>query len=98
MTRTRPIFWDWHGTDYGDNWPRLGVREGKWKLLMTLDRSRMELYDIVDDRSQSNNLATANPQVVDRLAAEALAWRKTLPTQPPSSAFSKLRQNVKVQP
>jgi len=32
IVRTRPIFWEWQGTQREpDYWPRLAVREGDWE-------------------------------------------------------------------
>ncbi|MBI1375006.1 MAG: sulfatase-like hydrolase/transferase [Phycisphaera sp.] len=90
--RDKPIFWEWRGASFGDNWPRLAVRDAQWKLVMNNDGSRMELYDLTADRAQASDLAKANPQVVQRLAAEALAWQKTLPTAPPQNALSSIRK------
>jgi N-acetylgalactosamine-6-sulfatase len=83
--RTKPIFWEWRFNIAGDTLnksPMLAVRAGGWKLLMNPDRSRVELYDIPKDPSELTNLAAANPDVVDRLAAKLLAWRRTLPEGP----------------
>jgi N-acetylgalactosamine-6-sulfatase len=95
MDRTRPIYWDWRGASYGENWPRLAIRDGRWKLLMTLDRKRIELYDVVADRQQARDLSAQHPDVTQRLADAALAWRKTLPTDTPSQAISKDRRKPK---
>ena len=77
-TRTKPIFWEWRGPAHGQNWPRLGVRDGTWKLLMTYDRGRVELYDVVHDRAESKNLAQVHPEIARRLADKATAWKKSL--------------------
>ncbi len=95
MDRTRPIYWDWRGASHGENWPRLAIRDGRWKLLMTLDRKRIELYDVVADRQQARDLSAQHPDVTQRLADAALAWRKTLPTDTPSQAISKDRRKLK---
>lgn len=60
----------------------LGIRSGNWKLLMNPDRSRVELYDVVADPKEIDNLADVNPEVVEQLSAEALAWQATLPPGP----------------
>jgi N-acetylgalactosamine-6-sulfatase len=83
--RTRPLFWEWRYRIIGhviNRSPMLAIRDGKWKLLLNPDRSRVELYDIPADPSELNNLANRNPQVVEELAAKALAWQKTLPKSP----------------
>jgi N-acetylgalactosamine-6-sulfatase len=91
VTRSKPIFWEWRGNPRGDNWPRLAVRDGDWKLVMTVDRSRIELYRIPNDRFERDNLADRRPEIVKRLAEKALQWKSTLPTEPPSHCFSKTR-------
>jgi N-acetylgalactosamine-6-sulfatase len=60
----------------------LAIRDGKWKLLMNPDRSRVELYDIPADPSELNNLAGERPDVVKRLSGQLLAWRNSLPEGP----------------
>jgi N-acetylgalactosamine-6-sulfatase len=86
--RRRPLFWEWRFSIAGEVFhhsPMLAVRDQHWKLLLNPDRSRVELYDIPRDPTQLANLADKHPELVERLAGEALAWQKTLPegrTQP----------------
>jgi N-acetylgalactosamine-6-sulfatase len=93
ISRTKPIFWEWQGGHQGDNWPCLGVRHEQWKLLMTFDRSHVELYDVPTDRSESKNLADQHPDVVKKLIAMIEKWKAELPTSPPSNCISKMRQD-----
>ena len=84
-TRQKPLMWEWRGPVYGsvlDSAPMLAIREGKWKLLMNPDRSRVELYDIPGDPSEVDNLADREPAVVKRLSNQVLTWQKTLPKGP----------------
>lgn len=82
--RKGPLYWEWlfevRGPDYTP--PQLAVRDGKWKLMLNPDRSRVELYDIPADPEERNNVAGANPQIVETLAEKALAWQKSLPLSP----------------
>jgi len=83
--RTRPIFWEWRFRVAGHtihHSPMLAVRDGPWKLLMNPDRSRVELYNVPSDPSEVDNLASAHPEIVQRLAKPLLAWQKTLPKGP----------------
>lgn len=85
VARRRPLLWEWREPVYGsvlNNAPMLAMREGKWKLLMNPDRSRVELYDIPRDPSEVNNRADREPETVRRLASRLLAWQKTLPRGP----------------
>ncbi len=85
IERKDALLWENRFPVYGhvlDKSPILAIREGRWKLLLNPDRSRVELYDIPADPSEMQNLAAAEPKVVERLAARALAWQKTLPPGP----------------
>ena len=91
IRRTKPLFWEWQGSDAGDNWPRLGIRDGDWKLLMNDDGSRKELYNIPKDRAEQNNLAAEYPEVVEKLTAELKNWKRSLPRKPAAECISKHR-------
>lgn len=92
VERSQPIYWEWKGNSAGSNWPRLGVRENQWKLLMTFDRSRIELYQHPKDWSESHNLTEQHQEIANRLSDMATAWKATLPTEPPANCFSKDRK------
>lgn len=80
--RTKPLFWEWRFETIGDavnRSPRLAVRDGNWKLLFNPDRSRVELYSIVDDPTELNNLARDQPAVVNHLSDLARNWSRTVP-------------------
>jgi arylsulfatase A-like enzyme len=55
------------------------VRHGKWKLLIELDGTRAELFDLEADPFERHNLAAAQPHLVAELAEELNRWRQTLP-------------------
>ena len=83
VSRTRPIFWEWQGKKAEpDWWPRLAVRDGDWKLVLTYDAKRVELYRVNKDRSESSDAAKEKPEIVDRLTKLALDWKATLPKKP----------------
>lgn len=63
------------------------VIDGKWKLLLTYDgklgrytkdhprtEKRPQLFDLIGDPHEENNLASENPEVVARLAARLQEW------------------------
>jgi arylsulfatase len=52
------------------------VREGRWKLVAKGPRGGWELYDMEADRTETNDLASANPEKVKDLAAKWDAWAK----------------------
>lgn len=59
--------------------PDLAVRQGAWKLLCDYDGSRSQLYNLIDDPGEEDNLAADKPEVVSELTARLLAWNKTMP-------------------
>ncbi|RIJ45936.1 N-acetylgalactosamine-6-sulfatase [Maribellus luteus] len=65
---------------YGfDSLPDLAVREGDWKLLCDYDGSRPELYNIVSDPGENNNLAPDYPEKVSELAEKVTSWYRSMP-------------------
>ncbi len=83
--RTKPLLWEWRFRVFGDmvhKCPRLAIREDNWKLLMNPDRTRIELYDILSDPTQLDNVADRHADVVGRLSEKVLAWHQTLPAGP----------------
>ncbi len=83
--RTRALMWEWRFRVFGDmahKCPMLAIREGKWKLLMNPDRSRIELYDIPKDPTELDNVADQHPDIVRKLSERLLKWQKTLPAGP----------------
>ena len=87
--RTRPIFWEWRGTDTElDWWPRLAVREGDWKLAMTYDAKRVELHQLINDRAEAKDSSKEHPEIVARLSKLALGWKATLPEKPDAACIS----------
>ena len=59
--------------------PDLAVRDGKWKLLVNADGTGTELYDVAADPTEAADASAANPDVVRRLSAMAVGWRRSLP-------------------
>jgi arylsulfatase A-like enzyme len=96
--RAKPLFWE-YGRNQGflkpqqaDRGPNLAIRDGKWKLLINADGTDTQLYDLEADANEAVDLAEKNPAIAGKLSAQALAWRRSLPTLPataraaPSSA------------
>jgi arylsulfatase A-like enzyme len=87
--RAKPLMWEWRFRVAGDmahRCPMLAIRDGKWKLLMNPDRSRVELYDIPTDPTELDNVASQHPDVVKRLSERLLKWQATLPPGPVEDA------------
>ena len=59
--------------------PDLAIIDSKWKLLCEFDGSSPELYNLKQDKEETKNLASQNPELVARLTRELLAWNKSMP-------------------
>ena len=71
---------------YGfENLPDLAMRQGKYKVLCDYDGGRPELYDVVSDPGESNNLATSHPELTKQLANKVANWYRTMPTTTPGN-------------
>jgi N-acetylgalactosamine-6-sulfatase len=82
VQRRKPLMWEWRFRVFGDmvhKCPMLAIRQGRWKLLMNPDRSRVELYDIPNDPTELDNVADRHDAVVQELSEKVLVWQKTLP-------------------
>jgi len=73
----------WHYPHYANQGGRPGgaIRAGDWKLIEYYDSGRRELFNVKDDIRESRNLAAADPQRVQQLAARLDAWRKSVGAQ-----------------
>jgi uncharacterized sulfatase len=82
-SRRAPLFWrrppDRKFAYNSGPFPDLAVREGNWKLLCSFDGTQPELYDLENDPTEATNLASAHPDVVDRLTRFVLDWNASMP-------------------
>jgi arylsulfatase A-like enzyme len=85
--RTKPLFWEYgrnntsfaYPMDAKHRSPNVAVREGDWKLLVNVDGTGAELYDLANDAAETKNVAAEKPEVAKRLTEKALTWRKSVP-------------------
>lgn len=64
---------------------RFAIREGKWKLVMETKRLGRELYDLVADPGEKQNLIDQNPHVATRLVSKITAIVQNGRTRPGNS-------------
>ncbi|WP_298946143.1 sulfatase-like hydrolase/transferase [uncultured Polaribacter sp.] len=78
--RTKPLFWEWRFPKANSNhWAEAAVRNDDWKLLFNEKVNREELYNIVNDPFEKNNLAKNNKKLVSELKSLWKDWKKELP-------------------
>jgi arylsulfatase A-like enzyme len=96
IERTKPIYWQWRGGDNQDfTWPTLGVRDGKWKLLVGTENQKSELYDLENDWAEATDVSALHPDVTQRLADQLAAWQNELPQAPSKRSLSRARREKK---
>lgn len=66
IAREHPLYFDWRNGQ--------AVRTDRWKLVRT--GKEWELYDMQTDRSETSNLASQHPDVVERLSGLHASWLK----------------------
>lgn len=79
--RKTPVFWEF-GKNLSDvkvqknasRSPQIAVRDGVWKLLVNIDGSRLELYNMKTDKFEKTNVANKNPSIANELKKKAINW------------------------
>ncbi len=85
--RKKDIYWEYGRNDVSfkyppninDRSPSLAIREGKWKLIMNSDGSRVELFDMQNDVREQHNQSGQQKGITARLSKKLLAWWNALP-------------------
>ena len=73
-TNERSLFWHYPHFSNQLGRPASAIRKGDWKLVYFFETEEKELYHIVDDNSESSNLAVVNPEKVVELWEVLKAW------------------------
>ena len=83
--RTSPVFLEYGGNpgilrpgnpDFES--PTNAMRDGDWKLLTNDDGSGTQLFNLVEDPGEVNDLASKNPERVAEMKKVLLEWRASL--------------------
>lgn len=94
--RVAPLFWERRNTRATSEWwPRYGVQNGQWRMVMNEDGSQLNLYDMREDWAERDNIAEQHPEVVTELRVMLDEWIATLPKGHPDTALSSIRQDLK---
>ena len=95
--REKPLFWKtvapWPARKTKpDHWASYAVVHKNWKLLANRDSKYVELYDLVVDPAEKNDLREKYPGTVNQLKKMLSKWQSTLPVKPTGNVFSNLRK------
>jgi arylsulfatase A-like enzyme len=74
----RALFW--HYPHYGNQGgaPAAAIRRGNWKLIHWYEDDSMELYDLLHDLGETENLAARESARVTQMAMELEKWQKNM--------------------
>jgi len=81
--KARPLYW--HYPHYhGSTWkPGASIRDGDWKLIKFYHYEKVELYNLKNDPSESNDLSKQNPKIAKDLESKLVAWQKRMKAKLP---------------
>jgi arylsulfatase A-like enzyme len=76
----------WHYPHYSNQGGKPGgaIREGDYKLIEFYEDNHLELYNLVNDLGEKNNLAARLPDLAHALQQKLAAWRTTVDAQMPT--------------
>ena len=81
----RPLFWHFpaylEANAQRGTWrttPACAMRLGRYKLIEFFEDSRLELYDLETDISESHDLSADEPELTKKLHARMLEWRRAV--------------------
>ncbi|MFV0378980.1 MAG: sulfatase [Mangrovibacterium sp.] len=83
--RSKALYWEWRFPEVSDKpnlanrWPNAAVLDNNWKLYYNDQTQRTELYNILADPFEQNNLAAQHPEKINQLLSKWQAWKKELP-------------------
>ncbi|MEA4975216.1 MAG: sulfatase-like hydrolase/transferase [Paludibacter sp.] len=72
--RSKPLFWEFGKNKVDRVSPHIAVRDGEWKLLVNANGAGVELYNMNTDYLETNNVASSNQEIVNRLKPIAIEW------------------------
>jgi len=71
----RPIFAQLlPAPSWNHKWMAMVSGDGRYKLIYRLSDSAFELYDLTKDKSEENNLASAQPELTAKLREQLTRW------------------------
>jgi len=71
-----------HDTLYWEHIGNRAIRQGKWKLVWDRTVKQWELYDLEADRTETNDLAAAEPDRVGRMSEAWMRWAEPIGVAP----------------
>lgn len=78
LLEERPLFWYYpHYSNQGTT-PASAIRHGKYKLINHYESDTLELYDLAQDISESNNIIDSYSEIGKKMQKRFLEWSKEI--------------------
>lgn len=78
----RPVFWHFpHYSNHGMQSPGGAVRYGDFKLIEYFENNTVQLFNVVSDPGEQNDLSGSNPEKAEELRRLLHQWRKDVNAQ-----------------
>ncbi len=74
----------WHYPHYQAATPYGAVRSGPWRLIEFYEDMHVELYNLVDDIGETNDLSSQLPEQTEKLRSMLHSWRQEVGAQMPT--------------
>jgi arylsulfatase A len=74
----------WHLPHYHHSTPASAIRKGDWKLIEFLEDSSLELYNLRSDPSESENLASKETTLAQKMLHMLQQWRQKVNARMPT--------------
>jgi arylsulfatase A-like enzyme len=71
-----------HKSFYYEYRSHSALRMSDWKIVRERPDRPWQLFNLKDDQREAENLASAQPEVVEKLAAEFRRWKRSIDRQP----------------
>lgn len=81
---TGPLFWHFPNYTNQGGRPAGAIREGDWKLIEHFEDGSTELFNLVNDQSETNNLAAAEPERAQGMLKKLVDWRASVGARMPT--------------
>lgn len=79
-----PIFWHYpHYSGGLGGCPSAAVRQGNYKLIEFFEDKHVELYDVVNDKSEKTDLSGKKPRLMKRMKKQLYHWYRNVNAQMP---------------
>lgn len=80
----RPVFWHFpHYSNHAMITPGGAVRMGDYKLIEYYENGTVQLFDVVNDERETNDISAEHPEIVSRLHKMLNDWRVSVGAQMP---------------